>query len=207
MTKQEFIDELRTRLSKLPLTDAEEQIRFYEEMINDRMEEGLPEEEAVDDIGSIDSIYNQIAKDAPKSHLKFDKTRQKAESQRRKKIIILSSTAIIWAPVLIALAAAALGIAVSLAAVAISLFVALWSLVASAWAVFAAFAFSSPVALLISILNIFNGNILSGIAILGGGMVVTGLAIFTFFGALYATKGSVILTKKSFVGISKLIHR
>ena len=207
MTKQEFIDELRERLSKLPLTDTEEQIRFYEEMISDRMEEGLSEEEAIEDIGSIDAIYEQVTKDAPKSHLKLDKTKQKVESQRRKKIIILSSTTIIWVPVLIALASAALGIAVSLAAVIISLFVTLWALVASAWAVFAAFALSTPLALLIAILNVLNGNILSGIAILGGAMVVAGLAIFTFFGALYATKGSVILTKKSFVGISKLIHR
>ena len=36
MTKEEFTKELRARLSKLPLIDAEEQIRFYEEMINDR---------------------------------------------------------------------------------------------------------------------------------------------------------------------------
>ena len=207
MSKQEFIDELRAKLSKLHNIDIEERLRFYEEMISDRIEDGLSEEDAISGIGSIDEIYLQISQDVPKTHLSLDKAKQKAESRRRKKIIILSFTAIIWAPMLIALAASALAIAVSLLAVAISLFATLWALVASAWAIFGAFALSAPTSVLLALLNIFSGNILPGISIIGGGMVVAGLAIFAFFGALYATKGSVILTKKSFVGISKLIHR
>ena len=207
MSKQEFIDELRTKLSKLPNIDVEERLRFYEEMISDRMEDGLSEEEAISGIGSIDEIYLQISQDTPKTHLSFDKAKQKSELRRRKKIIILSSTAIIWAPILIALAASALAIVVSLAAVAISLFVTLWVLIASVWTIFAAFAVSAPAALLIAILNVFSGNIMPGIAILGGGMVVAGLAIFAFFGALYATKGSAILTKKSYYGITNSIQK
>ena len=207
MSKQEFIDELRAKLSKLPNIDIEERLRFYEEMINDRMEDGLSEEEAISGIGSIDEIYAQFYQDVPKSHLNLDKARQKAKTRKNRKIIILSSTAIIWGPILIALAVSALAVAISLVALAISLFVALWVLVASLWAIFAAFTLSAPAAILIAILNIFSGNILPGIAILGGGMVVAGLAIFAFFGALYATKGSAVLTKKSFLGISKLITK
>lgn len=205
MSKQEFIDELRAKLSKLPNIDIEERLRFYEEMISDRMEDGLSEKEAISGIGSIDEIYAQFYQDVPKSHLNLDKARQKAKTHKNKKIIILSSTAIIWGPILIALAVSALAVAISLVALAISLFVALWVLVASVWAIFAAFTLSAPAAILIAILNIFSGNILPGIAIIGGGMVVAGLAIFAFFGALYATKGSAVLTKKSFLGISKLI--
>ena len=207
MSKQEFIDELRTKLSKLSNIDIEERLRFYEEMISDRMEDGLSEEEAIRGIGSIDEIYLQISQDAPKSHLSLDKTKQKAESRSRKKIIILSSTAIIWAPILIALAASALAIAVSIVAAIISLFVTLWALVASVWAIFGAFALSAPAAVLIAILNIFSGNILPGIAFLGAAMAVAGLAIFAFFGAIYATKGSAILTKKSYFGITNLIRK
>ena len=207
MSKQEFIDELRAKLSKLHNVDIEERLRFYEEMISDRMEDGLSEEDAISGIGSIDEIYLQISLDAPKTHLSLDKAKQKAESRRRKKIIILSSTAIIWGPILIALGATAFAIAVSLLAVAISLFATLWALVASAWAIFGAFTLSAPAAVLIAILNIFSGNILPGIAIIGGGMVVAGLAIFAFFGSLYATKGSALLTKNIVYGIKKLIRR
>ena len=207
MSKQEFIDELRAKLSKLHNVDIEERLRFYEEMISDRMEDGLSEEDAISGIGSIDEIYLQISQDAPKTHLSLDKAKQKTELHRRKKIIILSSTAIIWAPILIALAASALAIAVSIVAVLISLFVTLWALIASVWTIFAAFALSAPAAVLIAILNVFSGNILPGIAILGGGMVVAGLAIFAFFGAIYSTKGSAILTKKSYFGITNLIRK
>ena len=207
MNKQEFIDELRAKLSKIPNIDIEEHLRFYEEMINDRMEDGLSEEEAIGGIGSIDEIYLQVSRDAPKTHLSLDKAKQKTELHRRKKIIILSSTAIIWGPILIALGATAFAIAVSLLAVAISLFATLWALVASAWAIFGAFALSAPTSVLLALLNIFNGNILPGIAIIGAGMVVAGLAIFAFFGSLYATKGSAVLTKNIVYGIKKLIRR
>ena len=39
------------------------------------------------------------------------------------------------------------------------------------------------------------------------GMVLAGLAIFAFFGALYATKGSVILTKKFICAIKKVCYK
>ena len=47
MNKQEFLAQLRKQLSGLPLKDAEDRITFYSEMIDDRMEEGLSEPEAV----------------------------------------------------------------------------------------------------------------------------------------------------------------
>lgn len=207
MSKKEFIDELRIKLSKLNNIDIEERLRFYEEMINDRMEDGFSEDEAISGIGTIDEIYIQISQSAPKSHLTLDKARQKFKSRNNKKVIILSSTAIIWVPVLIALGASAIGVAVSLVATVLSLYATLWALVVSAWSIFAAFAISAPAGALIGILNVFSGDALLGIAVIGGGIMAAGLAIFAFYGALYATKGSTILTKKSFSGISKLVKK
>ena len=207
MSKKEFIDELRMKLSKLNNIDIEERLRFYEEMINDRMEDGFSEDEAISGIGTIDEIYLQISQSAPKSHLTLDKARQKPKSRNNKKVIILSSTAIIWVPVLIALGASAIGVAVSLVATVLSLYATLWALVVSAWSIFAAFAISAPAGALIGIFNVFSGDALPGIAVIGGGIMAAGLAIFAFYGALYATKGSTILTKKSFSGISKLVKK
>ena len=48
MNKQEFLSLLRRELSGLPQGDIEERVGFYAEMIDDRMEEGLTEEEAVE---------------------------------------------------------------------------------------------------------------------------------------------------------------
>ena len=45
MRKQEFLAQLRKALSGLPQDEIEERLTFYGEMIDDRMEEGLSEEE------------------------------------------------------------------------------------------------------------------------------------------------------------------
>ena len=56
MNKQEFLDRLRKGLSGLPQAEREERLLFYSEMIDDRMEEGLTEEEAVAALGSLEEI-------------------------------------------------------------------------------------------------------------------------------------------------------
>ena len=56
MSKQEFLDELRKGLSSLPQSDLEERLIFYSEMIDDRVEEGLTEEEAISEIGTVNEV-------------------------------------------------------------------------------------------------------------------------------------------------------
>ena len=65
MTKLQFLFALRDRLTDLPKSDLEERLHFYSEMIEDRMEEGLSEEEAVTAVGSVDEIAGQIASEIP----------------------------------------------------------------------------------------------------------------------------------------------
>ena len=47
MTKKEFLAKGRKALSHLPKEELEERLAFYGEMIDDRMEEGLSETDAV----------------------------------------------------------------------------------------------------------------------------------------------------------------
>ena len=58
MNKEEFLSELRTKLSGLPQEDIEERISFYSEMIDDRMEDGISEEEAVE--GMLSTVWRDI---------------------------------------------------------------------------------------------------------------------------------------------------
>ena len=46
MSKSEFLDVLRKELKSQPPQDVEESLNFYSEMIDDRMDEGLSEEDA-----------------------------------------------------------------------------------------------------------------------------------------------------------------
>ena len=63
MTKQEFISELRDKLSRFPKQEVEERLDFYSEMIDDRIEDGLTEEAAISDLGTSDEIAAQIIND------------------------------------------------------------------------------------------------------------------------------------------------
>lgn len=60
MNKRAFLERLRVRLRGLPRREVEERLNFYIEMIDDRIEEGLSEEEAIDAVGDVDEIAAQI---------------------------------------------------------------------------------------------------------------------------------------------------
>lgn len=193
MNKQEFLSTLENKLSKLPRKDVAERIKFYEEMIDDRIEDGLSEEEAVADIGSVDEIYEQFVKELSLLSIIKERVRPKRRMSGGK-VALIASTAILWFPLLVA----AFSILLSLLAV-------LWSLVISAWAVLLSLAVSAPVGIVAGILSLTTGNITKCVLLIGAGFVCAGLTIFAYFGSLYATKGSIALTKKMIVEIKNLI--
>ena len=53
MNKQEFLTQMQKALSWLPQEDIEERIAFYSEIIDDHIEEGMSEELAIAEIGSV----------------------------------------------------------------------------------------------------------------------------------------------------------
>ena len=65
MLKTAFLEALQSGLAGLPRQDIEERLAFYGEMIDDRMEEGLSEEEAVAAIGPVDRVVNEIIAQTP----------------------------------------------------------------------------------------------------------------------------------------------
>lgn len=65
MSKTEFLEELRRALSKLPSYEVEQSIAFYAEMIDDRMEDGMNEAEAVAALGPVGLIAAQITAEMP----------------------------------------------------------------------------------------------------------------------------------------------
>ena len=65
MNKIQFLLELDKALSRLPAVEKEERLRFYSEIIEDRTEEGLTEEEAVAAVGTVRDIAEQITAECP----------------------------------------------------------------------------------------------------------------------------------------------
>lgn len=189
MSKQEFLAQLRKGLSGLPQDDIEERLTFYSEMIDDRMEEGLSEEDAVRGVGSVDTILSQIVADIPLS--KLVKERIKPEKRPRVWEIVLL---VLGSPVWLSLMIAAF-------AVMLSLYAVLWSVILSLWAAFASLIGCAFGGIAAGIGFALNGNVLTGIVIIGAGMVCAGLSIFLFYGCRAATKGTLLLTKKIALGI------
>ncbi len=191
MTKLRFILSLKDRLSGLPQDDVEERLSFYSEMIEDRMEEGLSEEEAVMAVGSVDEIAEQIMSDISPS--KITKERIKPKRQLKAwELLLLVLGSPLWL---------SLGIAVF--AVIISLYISLWSVIISLWAVFGSLAGCSLGILVTGIVFAFRGNALNGVAMFGAGILCAGLSIFMFYGCKAATKGVLVLTKKIAISIKK----
>ena len=137
MRKQEFLDALHAGLSGLTEADVLERLTFYSEMIDDRMEEGLSEEEAVSKIGNVEEIVKGILSEIPQkkqealiiSVEKPTHTAPKPEEKSKKRmsarqIVLLCLGAPLWLPLLI-----------TAFAVLISVLAALWSVAVSLWAV------------------------------------------------------------------------
>lgn len=65
MTKKQFLAAIRQRLAGLAQGDVERFLDYYAEMIDDRMEDGLSEEEAVASMGTPEYVAAQILMDSP----------------------------------------------------------------------------------------------------------------------------------------------
>lgn len=182
MTKTSFLISLNEKLSGLPKRDIEDQLNYYCEMIEDRMEEGMPEEDAVSSVGSIDDISCQIRSEftqvAP----------SKVEGRRLKvwEIILIAVGSPVWLSLLIALAA-----------ILFSVFAVAWALVISLWAVFASVAACSVCGFIAGVIFAFTDNPLSGIALIAVGTTCAGLTIILFIGSKAATVGMILLSKKT----------
>lgn len=192
MSKQAFLARLRKELSGLPKDDIEERLAFYyEEMIDDRTEEGLSEEEAVSAAGAIDEIVAQTIADISLPKI----ARERLLPKRRLKaweIVLLALGSPIW-----------LSLGIAAAAVILALYVSLWAVIVSLWAVFGALAACVLVSVPACVISIAGGSAASGFAVLAAGIVCMGLSIFIFFGCKAITKAIFIQTKRIAIGIKK----
>lgn len=195
MTKQEFFAQLREKLSGAPQSEIEDRLIFYGEMIDDRIEEGMSEEDAVAAVGDVDSIVSEIISAIPMSAIVKEKTKSKRK-MKAWEIVLL----VLGSPIWLSLLAAAI-------VIIIAVYIVIWSVVISLWAVGAAMAGCALGSIAILVLNCIYGSVWTGLAFLGAGLVLAGISIFWFFGCKALTKCVVLLTKKIILWIKKLFVR
>ena len=189
MKKEEFLNKLRIKLSNLPKGDLDERINFYSEMIDDRIEDGFQEEEAINDIGTLDEVSRQVIANYPLKKLIKEKVTPKKKINIAT-IILLVLGSPIWLSLLIAVIV-----------VLFSLYVVLASLLISLWAVFIALVAGGLGGIVLGVIYIFQG---SGALLLGGSIICLGLGILLFFGCKELTKLFMVFSKNIIVWIKNL---
>lgn len=170
MNKQQFLAALRDRLCGLPQSDIGKSLDFYAEMIDDRVEDGLTEEQAVLELGPVDEIAAQILLEQPLPKLVKAKMRPR-RALRVWEVVLLVLGSPVWLPLLLAVVA-----------VLLSVYVVVWAVVV----VFYSLDLSLAACCLAGIIG---GAMLAaahnGIQLLlvcfGAGLICAGLTIFLFF--------------------------
>ncbi len=185
MCKQEFLTQLRKGLTGLPQEDIEERIIFFSEMIEDQIEEGLSEEEAVAAIGPVEKVVSQIVAETPFTKLVKERIKPK-RTLKVWEIVFLILGLPLWLSLLIAAFTVLLG-----------LYVSIWSVLVSLWALMASLAVCSLAGIASTAVLALGGSLLTALALFGVALFLAGISIFLFFASKRVTKAFLFLTKKA----------
>jgi len=197
MRKQAFLDKLKAALWAMPEADKQRSADYYAEMIDDRMEDGLSEEEAVAAIGDLDEIVKQILQESPRPPQVVNTAQKQKSKQDNSKvwlIILLILGSPVWIPVI-----------AGLLTTAISVYVSLWAVVIGLYATFVALA-AAAVGCIVGGFFTFGGWSAT-IVTWGAALLCAGLAILLFMLSNLAAKGMVALTKLCVSGVKSIFQR
>ena len=181
MNKQEFISALRKRLKHIDGCDVDERISFYSEIIDDKIEEGLSEIEAVAQIGTVDEIVEQITCDATPLKPASGAPKRKRSALE---VTLLAIGSPVWGAILI-----------SLFAVVFSVWVSLWAAVVALWAATFALCIGSVAVIVAGVVLLTVGEKGTGLLAISTSLICAGFSILMCLGSFMASKGMAALTK------------
>ena len=168
MDRAAFLKALQEQLRRLPEQERQQSLHFYDEMIDDRMEEGMEEQAAVAALGDPGEIARQVLMEL--SLPKLVKTRLRPQRKLRVwEIVLLVLGSPVWLPLLLAGAVLFL-----------TLYLVLWILAAACWCVVAAFAVSTLAGVGFGIWLLWENTASAALAV-SAGLCCAGLTILSFF--------------------------
>lgn len=225
MNKHEFLAALRRELTALPHGELTEQLNFYNEMIDDRMEEGMTEEDAVAGIGSVEGIAAVILADRaadgdpiPRSEKpaedeisapchdipQQDNTRTDGSASEPKESPGETSKLRPWEIALIALSSPLwVPLLIAAASVALSLLVTLWAVVGSLWTIPLTLGVTAVAGICAVPVAVVSGHWFLVLAMPGAGCLLAGLCILSVFGCAFVTRGMAWLTRIGCHGLAQ----
>lgn len=182
MNKKDYLDSLEKALDCLSREKRSEILSFYQEAIDDRIEEGMSEEEAVCAMGSVESAAENILGELPVVPRAVAKT-------KRKSPVLLWVLAIAGSPLWIPLTFA------FLLAVA-SVYLCIWLVAACIWLVAALCMLALPLCLYLAWCGMMTGMFAFALAQAGLGCVLGGIGLLVFNAAFSASRALAVVSQK-----------
>lgn len=192
MNKQEYLEAIRSRISAMPADDVNRFMDYYSEMIDDRVEDGLSEEEAVADMGSPEAAVEQILEEMPLTKLVKEKIKPKHELKAWEVVLIVLGSPV-WIPLLITALVLLLTLWIVAFALLISFYAAVLSFVAAG------------IGGLICAIPLFIANSpYTAVLMLGAALIGIGIAILFVVSVKPVTVGIFKVCKASVNGIKRM---
>ena len=178
MTKNEFLSALERQLASLPESDRKRSILYFDEIIADRMEEGLTEEEVLAEMESVEEIAKGILSDAAEEPAAPQNVPRKVGGCPLWLAILLAVLASpIWLP-----------IAFSVAATLVTIYMVPWILILTLFCVAIAFIFGGLAGIVLALICWpVNGVYITLLAV-GICIFLTGFGILLMFPAVILTR-------------------
>lgn len=192
MNKEEYLDAIRGRISAMPADDINRFMDYYSEMIDDRMEDGLSEDEAVADMGSPDAAVEQILEEMPLTKLVKEKIKPKHELKAWEVVLIVLGSPV-WIPLLI-----------TAAVLLLTLWIVAFALLISFYAVVLSFVVAGICGLICTIPLFIANNPYTAVLMLGAALIGIGIAILFVVSVKPVTVGIFKVCRASVNGIKRM---
>lgn len=195
MNKLDFLFDLEKKLQALPDAERKQALEYYFEIIDDRIDCGMTEEEAVAACGDIDKIAEQIIVDTPLTKL----VKQKNKTRRQMhpwEIVLLILGFPLW-----------FSLAVVFFCVLLAVSIVLWCVVLCLFAVSLVCGLCGFALSVGAVAAMITGNFLPALLLLGCSMICAGFTILFFLLGKLCGKGVAKLHKLTFRGIKRCFIR
>jgi len=173
MNKREFIEQLDYHLDQLPKEERYKHTAYYSELIDDMVEDGMTEEEAVYKIGAPGKIAEQILQQTSFQTLVRSRVKPK-KGWTVLSIILIIIGSPVWVPLGLALAGVLLGLAACVIAFVVAIFAAVIGIAAAGVA---------------CMVVCFGKGLLPTLVSIGAALALLGLCIIGFLACIYIAKG------------------
>ena len=182
VNKKDYLDALAKALDCLSREKRSEILSFYQEAIDDRIEEGMSEEEAVCAMGPVELAAESILGELPVVPRAVAKTRRKSPALLW--VLVITGSPL-WIPLAFAF----------LLAVA-SVYLCIWLAAACIWLVAAVCMFALPFGLYLAWCGVMTGTFAFALAQAGLGCVLGGVGLLVFNAAFSASRALAVLSQK-----------